>query len=82
MESQAARGKLRGITDKSSYIKILQQEDVSGYPLVSNPPCNGGTWVGELRSQMPVRRVSLHPTRREAPRVMNNSAITQDYYFA
>ena len=55
VESQAARGKLRGITDKSSYIKILQQEDVSGYPLVSNPPCNGGTWVGELRSQMPVR---------------------------
>ena len=42
MESQAARGKLRGIMDKSSYIKILQQEDVSGYPLVRNPPCNAG----------------------------------------
>lgn len=26
--------------DKSSYIKILQQEDISGYPRVRNPPCN------------------------------------------
>ena len=49
MESKAARGKLRGITDKSSYIKILQQEDFSGYPLVRNPPCNAGDMGGRTK---------------------------------
>lgn len=41
VESQAARGKLRGIMDKSSYIKILQQEDVSGWLGESTLQCRG-----------------------------------------
>ena len=35
--------------DKSSYFKILQQEDVSGYPLVRNPPCNAGDTGGRTK---------------------------------